>query len=172
MKKESIWAKGAFMQSMSKEEMAEKEKTIDIKHDEEMNFNCKKCNKKISAHNKDWHDGMCDDCFDKQYFPGNTPETDPFSEGNSKGKCRICNKEFLGKEIKKHIKSCSANIKGNVDSFLVKASAGPFWVYFSAPKNKKLSDIDQFLRDLWLECCGHLSAFELNKKNISQTIAI
>ncbi len=28
----------------------------------------KKCNKKISAHNKDWHDGMCDDCFHKEYF--------------------------------------------------------------------------------------------------------
>jgi len=39
-----------------------------MKHDEEMNYNCKKCNKKISAHNKDWHDGMCDDCFNETYF--------------------------------------------------------------------------------------------------------
>ena len=39
-----------------------------MKHDEEMNYNCKKCNKKISAHNKDWHDGMCDDCFNKKYY--------------------------------------------------------------------------------------------------------
>ena len=39
-----------------------------MKHDEEMNYNCKKCNKKISAHNKDWHDGMCDDCFDKEHY--------------------------------------------------------------------------------------------------------
>ncbi|MBU4245932.1 MAG: hypothetical protein ABIF85_03065 [Nanoarchaeota archaeon] len=29
----------------------------------------KKCNKKISAHNKDWYGGMCDDCFNKEYFP-------------------------------------------------------------------------------------------------------
>jgi hypothetical protein len=68
-KNESIWAKGSFAQSMSKEEIEEKEKTIHMKHDEEMNFNCKKCNKKISAHNKEWHDEMCDDCFDKTYFP-------------------------------------------------------------------------------------------------------
>lgn len=25
-----------------------------------------------------------------------------------------------------------------------------------------LKDIDIFLRDIWLECCGHLSAFEIN----------
>ena len=36
-----------------------------MKHDEEMNFNCKKCKKKISAHNNDWHGGMCDECFDE-----------------------------------------------------------------------------------------------------------
>jgi hypothetical protein len=64
----SIWAKGSFMQSISSEEVKKKERTIGMKHDEEMNFICKKCGKKISAHNKDWHDGMCDDCFNKTYF--------------------------------------------------------------------------------------------------------
>jgi uncharacterized protein len=34
-----------------------------------MNYNCKEFGKKISAHNKDWHDGMCDECFNKKYFP-------------------------------------------------------------------------------------------------------
>lgn len=65
----SLWAKGSFAQSMDSEEMKEKMKTFHKKHDEDMNFNCKKCNKKISAHNKDWHEGMCDDCFDKTYYP-------------------------------------------------------------------------------------------------------
>lgn len=72
MKKEesnNFWSKGSFIQPMSKEEMKEKEKTIHKKHDEDMNYSCKECNKKISAHNKDWHDNMCDDCFNKKYFP-------------------------------------------------------------------------------------------------------
>lgn len=163
MKKDnnSLWAKGYFAQSMGKKEMEEKEKTIHKKHDEGMNFNCKKCNTKISAHNKDWHDGMCDDCFNNRYFPEDSPENDTFSEANSKGKCRLCNKEFFGKDIKKHIKTCIVNQEGSIDSFLIKASSGPFWVYFSVPADKKLSDIDQFLRDLWLECCCHLSAFNI-----------
>lgn len=53
---------------ITKEEANRKSRTIDMKHDEEMNFNCKKCGKKISAHNKDWHDEMCDECFNKTYF--------------------------------------------------------------------------------------------------------
>ena len=64
----TFWEDGAFIESVSAEEMKEKEKTIHKKHDEDMNFNCKKCNTKISAHNKDWHAKMCDECFDKEYF--------------------------------------------------------------------------------------------------------
>ena len=48
--------------------ISEKMKTFHKKHDEDMNFNCRKCSKKISAHNKNWHDGMCDECYDKEYF--------------------------------------------------------------------------------------------------------
>lgn len=67
--KDGIWSKGAFVQSMSLKEAKEKEKTIHKGHDEDMNYSCKECNKTISAHNKDWHDTMCDDCFNTKYFP-------------------------------------------------------------------------------------------------------
>ena len=61
---DELWEDCAFIESVSEEGMKEKEKTIHKKHDEDMNFNCKECNKKISAHNKDWHNRMCDKCFD------------------------------------------------------------------------------------------------------------
>lgn len=64
-----FWDPGDYVKSISPEEAEKMKKTIDKRHDEDMNFNCKKCNKKISAHNKDWHDCMCDDCFNKTYFP-------------------------------------------------------------------------------------------------------
>ncbi|HLC88775.1 MAG TPA: hypothetical protein VJG49_01940 [Candidatus Nanoarchaeia archaeon] len=47
------------------EEMKLKERTIHMKNTEEMNYNFKQCNVKISAHNKDWHAHLCDKCFDK-----------------------------------------------------------------------------------------------------------
>ena len=66
---DGFWEKGAFAETLSSEDTEERMKTFHKKHDEDMNFSCKKCKDKISAHNKDWHDGMCDDCFDKEHFP-------------------------------------------------------------------------------------------------------
>jgi len=63
---EGFWEKGFFAETMDSKGMEERMKTFHKKHDEDMNFKCKKCSKKISAHNKDWHAGMCDDCFDKE----------------------------------------------------------------------------------------------------------
>ena len=65
---DEFWSEGYFAQTMSSEDMKKKMRTFHMKHDEEMDFNCKKCSKKISAHNKDWHDEMCDNCFNKIYF--------------------------------------------------------------------------------------------------------
>lgn len=63
-----LWEKGGFIRPMTKKEIEEKRKSINMKHDEDINYDCKKCGKKISLHNRDWHDEMCDDCFDKEYF--------------------------------------------------------------------------------------------------------
>ena len=60
-----LWEDGFFAETVSPEEAKEREKTIHKKHDEDINYNCKECNQKISAHNRDWHAGMCDGCFDK-----------------------------------------------------------------------------------------------------------
>ncbi len=65
---DGFWDEGSFAQTMGGEEADKKMKTFHKKHDENMNFNCGKCGGKISAHNKDWHGGMCDECFDKEYF--------------------------------------------------------------------------------------------------------
>jgi hypothetical protein len=29
-----------------------------------------------------------------------------------------------------------------------------------------LEDLDEFLRDIWLECCGHLSAFSYQRSEL------
>ena len=71
MEKENkpFWKRGNFIQRLSADDHNERMKTFHKKHEEDMKFNCKDCQKKISAHNKDWHNGLCDDCFDRVYFP-------------------------------------------------------------------------------------------------------
>ena len=34
-----------------------------------------------------------------------------------------------------------------------------YWMHLAAPATIELGEIDQYLRDVWLECCGHLSSF-------------
>lgn len=67
-KENSFWEEGEFIESVSPEELEKKKKSIDLKPDEDVNYNCKKCEKKIGLHNKDWHNGMCDECFNETYF--------------------------------------------------------------------------------------------------------
>lgn len=84
----------------------------------------------------------------------------------SKGVCSACNRTISGRGMTRHLQSCPEREKlqlkqGDGKVFLIKASAGPFWVYFEVNDSSTLRDIDSFLRNLWLECCGHMSAFTI-----------
>lgn len=66
---DSLWEPGGFVKSIGPNEMTdEKMKTIHMNHDEDVNYDCKKCGKKISAHNRDWHEELCDVCFNKEVY--------------------------------------------------------------------------------------------------------
>jgi len=86
----------------------------------------------------------------------------------SEGACRFCNKTFSAAAMLRHLQSCSERKKVQDKEekkwkiFLLRAQAGPFFVYFETKAASTLRDVDAFLRQLWLECCGHLSAFTIN----------
>jgi hypothetical protein len=40
--------------------------------------------------------------------------------------------------------------------------ASDYWMHLEIPAAATLQDVDQFLRDVWLECCGHLSMFRIH----------
>ena len=39
--------------------------------------------------------------------------------------------------------------------------AKAYWMHLAVPAAAPLSKLDSFLRHFWLECCGHLSAFDI-----------
>jgi|TARA_B100001971_G_C18156027_1_gene518596 hypothetical protein len=41
-----LWEEGYFAETLGPQDIKEKMRTFHMKHDEEMNFNCKKCDKK------------------------------------------------------------------------------------------------------------------------------
>ncbi|MBU1130465.1 hypothetical protein KKE45_04065 [Patescibacteria group bacterium] len=65
MEEDSLWAEGSFAETLGPMDIKDKMKTFHKKHDEDVNYDCKNCSKKISAHNRDWHAGLCDDCFNE-----------------------------------------------------------------------------------------------------------
>lgn len=92
----------------------------------------------------------------------------------SEGVCRFCNKTFAGSAMSRHLQSCDERKKNQNKEekrgkiFLLRAQAGPFFVYFETKASSSLKDVDAFLRELWLECCGHLSAFTINNVRYEQ----
>ena len=36
-----------------------------------------------------------------------------------------------------------------------------YWLHIEIPAKATLEDLDHFLRAVWLECCGHLSSFDI-----------
>ncbi|MGH7490400.1 MAG: hypothetical protein ACREMY_33035, partial [bacterium] len=37
----------------------------------------------------------------------------------------------------------------------------PYWLDLDVKESSPMRQLDEFLRDIWLECCGHLSCFEI-----------
>ena len=86
----------------------------------------------------------------------------------SEGKCLFCGKTFAKAGINRHL---ATHFKEKVEtgkagnSFLVKVEMNKRWgstPYFLSlwiDGEAKMKDLDKFLRDIWLECCGHMSAF-------------
>lgn len=90
------------------------------------------------------------------------------------GYCRFCNKTYTGGVMSRHLKSCKAKkeqdqreleeSKGKKETiYHIKLFGGrPFWIHIEMKASETLKELDQFLRDIWCECCGHLSQFTIN----------
>lgn len=85
----------------------------------------------------------------------------------TKGTCYLCGGEFGKVAMKNHLLK-SHGVADQWDPaaqqacYLLKAEGAydkGYWLYFDAPITASLSNIDDFLRAIWLECCGHMSAF-------------
>jgi hypothetical protein len=94
----------------------------------------------------------------------------------SEGKCFFCGETFTKTGINRHLQihlkqKTKENAQGQ--SYLVKVetnskwSSLPYFLSLWIDGNTTMKNIDDFLRDIWLECCGHLSSFT-NPKNKRQ----
>ena len=85
----------------------------------------------------------------------------------TKGRCVLCGGVFSKRKMARHLASCRTDGSGTAKRkvFLLKVEgrySSKYWMYLEAASDARLEDLDRFLRNVWLECCGHLSAFEID----------
>ncbi|MCY4370481.1 MAG: hypothetical protein OXF41_13970 [bacterium] len=95
----------------------------------------------------------------------------------SNGTCMLCEKTYSRAGMGQHLKACrkkvglqgviggKAHIRTEHGSYhvAVEDRYDPrYWLHLEMPMDLDLLDLDRFLRDIWLECCGHLSSFDIS----------
>jgi len=93
------------------------------------------------------------------------------------GKCNFCGGTFSKAAMTNHLMSCKERkttlIKPSsgqkprrqdkkIFHLLVEGAHRPeYWMHLEVPADATLKALDNFLREIWVECCGHLSAFTI-----------
>lgn len=94
-------------------------------------------------------------------------------KSTSNGQCYFCKGSFSKQTMARHLNSCEQRIlaekkssskkaQGKSFHLLVEGRYAPqYWMHLEVPASATLYDVDGFLRDIWLECCSHLSEFTI-----------
>lgn len=97
------------------------------------------------------------------------------------GECFICHQVYAKAVMSQHVQSCleKHGVAKTQDQkailgdqiFLVEiVGYKQFWMYVEMPEYAELKNLDDFLREVWLECCSHLSEFQVaGRRYLSNT---
>ena len=103
------------------------------------------------------------------------------SRSQSRGNCVFCGREFAKGGMSRHLQTCSNRQEAQTEADHSKrrrqslyhlqvqdAWSGDFWLHLEMRGEATLQELDDYLRAIWLECCGHLSAFEIGEVRYTQ----
>lgn len=93
----------------------------------------------------------------------------------SSGNCELCGKTYRKSGMTRHLQSCLAknglprqprrrHVR-SIHLFVEDDYRPEYWMHLAAPASITLEELDQYLRDVWLECCLHLSSFSIGRNN-------
>ena len=94
------------------------------------------------------------------------------ASGKTEGACVFCGKRATRGGMARHLRSCAARRKvmdeadarPGEDETLIHlqvqdAGSGVFWLHLEMRGTATLKKLDDYLRAIWLECCGHMTEF-------------
>ena len=82
----------------------------------------------------------------------------------SVGACDICGLSFGKRQMLSHLSQCGypeSKSLAAVTHLRVDVPGSPYWLDLDVKTTATMRDIDDFLRGIWLECCDHLSSFQV-----------
>ncbi len=100
----------------------------------------------------------------------------------SKGTCALCRSTFDKSGMTKHLQSCLGKTQSDGElmngsspslkffHLLVEGRDLPeYWMHLKVSSHARFEDLDNFLREIWLECCGHMSAFRTGREEVRKS---
>jgi hypothetical protein len=92
------------------------------------------------------------------------------------GTCVYCEKDYKKAGISRHLHTHLKNIPAQQRSasYHLRVEAGNYFLNLLADGDLSLDELDDYLRAIWLECCGHLSEFGFERwaEPISQSTKV
>ncbi len=103
----------------------------------------------------------------------------PVENSMPKGTCNFCNVEIDKSKMTQHLKYCKQRLTVNVAAdasaeasaeavktkffhIIAEGRHNPqYWMHIEIPASDALEELDYFFRVTWVECCNHLSAFQI-----------
>lgn len=97
----------------------------------------------------------------------------------SKGTCAFCHRELSKASMTRHLQACEQRgvLQAEAEShhkaqktrafhlFVEGYRLPRYWMHLEVAAATTLATLDRFLRETWLECCGHLSVFRIGGLN-------
>jgi hypothetical protein len=99
------------------------------------------------------------------------------AKSTNSGVCALCGHRATNTKMLAHVEACAAahDEIGQPQPLVVlrfgPAGAPRYWLIIEAKADAQLADVDALLRQLWLECCGHRSAFRVGRRELAMTTA-
>ena len=80
------------------------------------------------------------------------------------GQCYLCGDTYTKRGMNRHLRACLPSAQQGEQSVVLRISGthrSDYWIYTLASRETTLATLDAFLRDVWVECCHHLSTFQI-----------
>jgi hypothetical protein len=99
------------------------------------------------------------------------------AKSTNSGLCALCGQRATKTKMTAHLEACAAayDAIGQAQPLVVLRfyveGTPRYWLIIEAKADAQLRDVDALLRELWLECCGHMSAFRVGRRELPKTTA-